>query len=660
MIRTEFKNNLLWRLVGLVLLAIPFIPLLSIYGELRGYDFPFTPLQWLSAILITLVAAWVICSIFPLETLVTRLSRFTEKHHRAVVAVTLILLAVVLIFVQITVFRFHPLLVDSVVQLFQAQIFASGALVAPPPKLFGFFMTQHMVLTDSAWASQYPPGHSALLALGILVRAPWIVGPLLSVASGYMIYQIAASLYDRKTALLTLLLTLASPFYFFMGASFMNHVSTLFFITLFVACYLRWEESRRSSDLFLAGAALGLAFLSRPFTALAVGVPFLCFSLPYLWQSRRFAMYLTGLGGFILIASINFWINAVVTGDPFLPGYVKLWGPGHGVGFHTSPWGDAHTVGTGLRNQLINISLLNEYLFESPLPGLMAIAILLIFARKFSLWDLRLTISFLVLPAAYFFYWHRDSYLGPRFLYEGLVFILPLTARGIIVGLGALKDTHFQIPKLFKPVSLANFFGVVLLLSLLYTLSFGLPQRFRVYSTSLESFKRDLTALARAQGITEGVVFIPVSWGNRIISNLRELGVSASLTQQSYKFIDHCLLDQLWKTARRAGMPVATLNAELEQLIAKRMTLQQMKLNDDPTLKLRPAIPLSAECIDEIEYDAAGYTLFTPHLPENRPDLAGKLVFATDLRARNSELASLYPGKRRYILRGDNLLELKL
>nr|MBA2565819.1 hypothetical protein [Gemmatimonadota bacterium] len=136
--------------------------------------------------------------------------------------------------------------------------------------------------------------------------------------------------------------------------------------------------------------------------------------------------------------------NLLTTGNPWVPGYVKLWGPGHGLGFHETPWGDLHTPLAGLRNELVDLSLLNVFLFEWPVPSLLPLGLFLLAGWAVQPWDRRLVAGFLALPAVYFLYWHRDAFLGPRFLYAGLAFLIPLTARALCEGALRLRGRSLR------------------------------------------------------------------------------------------------------------------------------------------------------------------------------------------------------------------------
>src|SRR5205807_7382748 len=83
-------------------------------------------------------------------------------------------------FVAHAAFATNPQLIDGVAQLFQARIFASGRLAAPPPFPSESFLFQLTALTPAGWVSQFPPGQSLLLAVGMLAHVEWLVNPLLA------------------------------------------------------------------------------------------------------------------------------------------------------------------------------------------------------------------------------------------------------------------------------------------------------------------------------------------------------------------------------------------------------------------------------------------------------------------------------------------------
>lgn len=636
-----------------VLLCVPFIPVSAVAGRAPDLKGLFTPYQWLLGLFIVLFAGWLAARIIPgafFARLENEFKRLASAPGIRPVFCSCIFLAALLALVSALAFSFKPLLIDDLVQLFQARIFAAGLLKAPAPLAPEFFITQHMILDESGWYSQYPPGHSAMLMLGVLAGAVWLMPLLLSLGSALILYLFTREIYDRPTALWTLLLAGVCPFFFFMGASFMNHVSALFFALVFVYACVRWEKKSAAGWSFLSGAALGALALSRPLCALAVGLPFALSAFPLALKERRWRSVVCGLGGVLLLSAILPLYNLALTGDPWLSGYVRLWGASHGLGFHVSPWGEMHTPLGGIVKQFINISILNEYLLEWPVPALVPLALYFLLGLDRQGWDRRLFAAFFFVPLCYLFYWHRDSYLGPRFMYCSLIYLLPLTVRAVRE-IYSRSDFH-----LFR-VSMRHWMLSALALAFGYSFGFGIPQRFMIYASGLQSMKLDLAHELRAeQGIEKALVFVPVSWGNRIINLLRARGATSAVVEQAYRTIDHCLLDELAKRAWKDNLPARELQDEISTLAQQKMKLLRFKINDDPTLRLRPDVPLSADCQDELAYDRQGYFVSAPHILSNSPRLDGKLVFATDLRARNEILRRQYPDYPALtVVRGDYL-----
>ena len=198
------------------------------------------------------------------------------------------------------VFDHIPHVQDTVAQVFQAKLFAAGRLFLPSPPLPQFFDLMH-VINDGRWYSQYPPGHPLLLALGVLVRAPWIVNPLLGGFTVVVIYLLGRELYDEPTARLATLLSSLSPFLIFMSSEYMSHSSALLFTCLFLLFFARSarNESMTSAvrtsqfairNSLLAGLCLGMVLLIRPFTALLIAVPFVVAALVILGRSPQSAV----------------------------------------------------------------------------------------------------------------------------------------------------------------------------------------------------------------------------------------------------------------------------------------------------------------------------------------------------------------------------------
>jgi len=81
------------------------------------------------------------------------------------------------------VFSRVPISIDELVQLIQARIFAAGRLWQPTSQEPEFYSVLNMVDANGRYYAQFPAGGPAMLALGVLVRAPWLVGPVCGAAS---------------------------------------------------------------------------------------------------------------------------------------------------------------------------------------------------------------------------------------------------------------------------------------------------------------------------------------------------------------------------------------------------------------------------------------------------------------------------------------------
>jgi hypothetical protein len=355
--------------------------------------------------------------------------------------------------------------------------------------------------------------------------------------------------------------------------------------------------------------------------------------------------------------SLFFLYNWITLGNPLLPGYIKLWGAGHELGFHQDPWGEFHTLQKGLVLQLYNLHLLNEYLFESCIPGLYIIAIPLICGIRLSRIDKQLLGLFSSLPIVYICYWHQDSFLGPRFIYEGLAFLIPLMATLIVRTYEKLQETAYNIGQAFR---IGCYWKTTILTACAIGLFNGIPTRLEIYASGMAAMKGDILRQAHSQGITDGIVLVATSWGDRIISTMRGLGVSASLSEQVYRKIDHCFLWTTLSDSIATKLPITELEKILTNKLKHPTKLTRPAWNKDVTLRIDPEHPLTERCINELEYDRrgdAGYTVYAPHLLANNATWNGKLLFLRDLREQNKDILAKYPGKRAFLFHAEKFYE---
>lgn len=650
------------RAAGWLLLLVPLLPLQALFGEIERTRGLVPPGEALLGMFVFGALAVLVARLVPPaapQRLLVSLER--EKGPASLIpAAALPVLLALLVGTATFAFARRPLLVDSVIQLFQAKIFASGRLAAAAPPGEEFFAVQHMLVDAGRWYSQYPPGHSALLSVGTSFESAWVVPVVLTAGTALLLYGFVRRAYDLATARVTLILLVGAPFFWFMGASHMNHVSTLFFISAFLYLLARWEDGGGPVALFAASLAIGGAFLSRPLTAAAVGVALAPFVVRRAWSRRDLASITCGGVGVLAAVASYLAYNAATTGDPLLPGYIKLWGTSHGLGFHTTPWGEVHSPLAGLRNELTDLTLLSSFLFEWPIPALVPAGVLFAAGWATRRWDGRLGVAFAAIPIAYLFYWHRDAFLGPRFLYSGVAFLLPLTARGLLELFRRIAGRPVWRRSALLRVPASSALAALLVLCFLYAAVYSTPARFRVYRTGLASMKLDLAGAAREAHVTDALVFVSVSWGNRLLARMRGAGVPASEAETAYRTTDHCVLELLLTRADAEGWEIGPLAAAIREAdpAGEPVPAGSPFTNGDPTLRLAPGRRPHPRCLDEIAYDRAGYANFTPFLADQDPSLSGPVVIARDLRERNRDLRAVYPDRVAWLFRAGRFVRL--
>ncbi len=416
-----------------------------------------------------------------LDTIIPRIyNRLIAIDPRLFILITFAFMFTIANLISLFVFEHIPHISDSIAQLFQARIFASGRLYLPSAKFPDFFDYGH-IINNGRWYSQYQFLHPFLLMLGVLLGTPWIINPLLGALTVMVIYLLGREVYLETTGRLAAILACFTPFLFNMSAEFMNHATSLFFTTLFLLFYFRTIRKRKWHYAFLAGAFLGLVANVRIYTAFLVGLPFAFYSIYWAVQEpRRFLFnFLIILFGFLLLTSLNLLYNWLTNGDPFLFGYIVRWGAGHSVGFGKSGWGMRHTPLRGLFNIGHDLNLLNKFLFELPIPSLLPLGLLFASGTRDKR-DWLLLSLFLSLWAGHFFYWYHGIAFGARFLYEATPAFLLLAVRGA-EKIGRLLRFTFQIDCSEEKVS--KFLCRVCPILLLLMIIIGLPPLFRLYRT---------------------------------------------------------------------------------------------------------------------------------------------------------------------------------
>ncbi len=217
-------------------------------------------------------------------------------------------------YVVVSRFAFHGFAYsgDEYSALLQAEIFARGSLATHAPAHSSLFWVDHVIIDD--WVrSKYPPGSSALLALGVLVHAPWVVTPLEGAATLFFLRHAARVTFGERAAVVTVLVGGASPLFIFHAASFYSHTTVTMWIAAAVAAIAEHGRDPRKRWLLWAGVAVGCAFLTRPLDAVLFGAALLA-----LRDVRALAWIALAA---IPVAALTFAYQKAQFGAPFIDGY---------------------------------------------------------------------------------------------------------------------------------------------------------------------------------------------------------------------------------------------------------------------------------------------------------------------------------------------------
>jgi hypothetical protein len=539
------------------------------------------------------------------------------------------------VYVMRVLFASNPIVVDEVAHLFHAKVFLSGRSAAPAPSPSEAFLIVHTGITPAGWVSQFPPGQTVLLALGLLLHAEWLVNPVLGGFDTILVYLVARRLYGRRTALVAAFLWAGSAWVMVMSGTYQSHVGAVTFVLL--AWTALWHpRAPRTAHFLLAGLALAAAAATRPLDAVAGAVPVLAWAAGERHVPRLIWAVLGGAPVMLAWAYLNWRIY----GGPLMLGYTAIWGSAHDLGFHTDPWGRAYTPLVALSNLSAGIRRLHLYLEEWPIPALLPLAIWGCCARHRRFSDLLVGLGAAAAPALYFFYWYSGEYPGPRFYYVAAPMLVIGTARAWRWAWVSLRRTERHWAGVRWDAALAAAAALVLVWGFVGVL----PQRFRVYRDSFKSLKLHPERELREMGVRQALVLVSDSWESRLIVGLWGLGVPADLAQTASSRLDACDLNHFIQQSRSEHRSPAGSAVALKAILAATPEpAPEVKSWPDPSLRLRSGRP-APDCQVELNRDLQGFTLYGNLAWRNAIGLHTGVVFARDLYQHNDSLLAQYPG----------------
>jgi hypothetical protein len=456
-----------------------------------------------------------------------------------------------------------PHVQDEVSYLFQGKIFALLHFWVPEPPAPEFFQSGFIQRLDGRWFSKYPPGYPLLLIPTLWAGMPWLTNALSCGASLALIYLAGLRMFGLHTATWAGLLGLVSPWVLFMSGSYMSHPTTMLWAALFLYALVGMKlapdrktmEAGRTSPVhrlssivyrlspvrwpasawaLLAGFAIGMAFITREWTALGIGLGAAVWAVWDILSSgerlRKLFTYALVVVGFLPPLFFLLYENYSLTGNWLrlaqdlvgsydTPGF----GPGHG-----SVAG--HTPALGIYNGLVYLRTLATVFNGWPAPFALAPIFLGLFAwvggRRTKgpepakegrtataspssipsalAWDALLWLCLAGLIAAYFLWWSATTIYGPRYWYEGLPFMLLMAGRGMdLLGritASVLKGAWAARARWLLP-------GAIFALFTVYALTQTLPAQAHFYTDYNDISAEPVQQVENAH-LTNAIVFV--------------------------------------------------------------------------------------------------------------------------------------------------------
>jgi len=360
------------------------------------------------------------------------LNRIDAPNDRAFIGSVMAAGAILVLVTGLYVLRNQPVTDDERVYLFQSQTLSHGRLYELPYPGVPEFFNNTFIINKDKWYGKYPPGHPLALVPGIVVGFPRLIPAILAALNLLLFYRVALHFLSRRVSRAAVLLMLASPFFLMTGATLLSHSTCMAALLLFGLMALRTRDSGKVSHALGAGAALGFAFLTRPYTAVLVGGAVMSlWGWEVLRKRMRWRPWITAMAAasVFLIAFLGY--NAVLTGNPFRTGYSELQDGSRVLGFGKILSGETeHTPLDGVINVGLVTVRLNFWTWGWPLGWLFVIAALL-WAR-----DRRLRPLWAILIAtalgSIFYFSIGVADTGPVKYYEILPVITLLTVAGAL------------------------------------------------------------------------------------------------------------------------------------------------------------------------------------------------------------------------------------
>jgi hypothetical protein len=403
-----------------------------------------------------------------------------KRSPADLLALLLSLLAVAITaFVTVNVFEAIPHIEDEIAYVWQANALTEGQIKVPSPPHPKSFLVPFVVDYEGERFSKYPFGWPAVLSIGVLLEARHLVNPLLAGLGVWLTYRLGKRTFGEVIGLMAAALTITSPFFLMNSGSLLSHPLGLVLSTGFTLAWLNTfftsTEALSWKPAITGAFCMGFLIITRPFTALAIGLPFLLHGLYLFIRGSAKIRQLLVVGMIIVFLFVGLYMlwQYSLTGDALLNPYTLWWdydrvgfGPGHG---HSET---GHTLQKAYINtrHSLEVGALDLFGWGTYSWIFLPFGVLAAWRNREAL---LLGSVFPALVLLYMAYWIGSSLFGPRYYYEGLYSLTLFSAAGIsfLSGWptrpGEPVESHSGYRKI-RPLAVTGLLGVIVAVNLIF------------------------------------------------------------------------------------------------------------------------------------------------------------------------------------------------
>ena len=325
-----------------------------------------------------------------------------------------------------------PHVPDEVSYVFQAKILASFHLTAPIPPAkdaFDFFYPSLLADSGGRWASIYPFGHPLMLAIGELIRAVWLIPPLIGALSILLIYRVGKQTHGAHVGSIAAVLLAFSPFFQMTASNLMSHNTAAFYLLMSPLP----DHRQLETEVAVVRACRHLLRPAAQYAAVDGGGagPTIRLPIHFRFRARRgqrmaiIRRCFAFAAGVLLMVGMMYLYSLGTTGS-LATGYGNNTALETVVGF-----GAKNSVARGMQNEQSQLVALLPSLNGWPIIVGLALVLMPFMLGSRSRWDLFLLLGAVFAMGVWTLYESNGLMHGPRYWFEAVPFLMLLSARGL-------------------------------------------------------------------------------------------------------------------------------------------------------------------------------------------------------------------------------------